>query len=188
VNFNEVVSLSLPAGIPFASDEAELRLAVKGAGARGQTALYDAVILALRHLSLSSLNRHALVLVTDGGDNVSSHTRREMLDAARMSDAQIYCIGIYDGNDEDARPRVLRELATVTGGVAYFPSSAADVTDIMQKIAVNLRKQYTLGFAPEARKEGWQTIRVMASGKGKLNVRARVGYLLSKQASPAGTP
>jgi len=182
VNFNEVVALTLPAAVPFTSDERELRAALAGTGANGQTALYDAVIEALRHLSLSSFNRHALILVTDGGDNASRHTQAQMLDAARMSNAQIYCIGIYNGEeDPDASPRVLRKLAKATGGGAYFPSSPAEVNDITRKIAVNLRKQYTLGFAPEARTEGWQTIRVVASGNEKLNVHARAGYLFSNR-------
>ncbi len=180
VNFNEVVALTLPAAVPFTSDERELRAALAGTGAKGQTALYDAVIDALGHLSLSSLNRHALILVTDGGDNASRHTQAQMLDASRMSNAQIYCIGIYNGEeDPDANLRVLRKLAKATGGEEYLPSSPAEVTDITRKIAVNLRKQYTLGFAPEARTEGWQTIRVVASGNGKLNVHARGGYLFS---------
>jgi Ca-activated chloride channel homolog len=187
VNFNEVVTLTLPAAVPFTSDERELRAALAGTGANGQTALYDAVIDALRHLSLSSLNRHALILVTDGGDNASRHTQAQMLDAARMSNAQIYCVGIYSGEeDPDASPRVLRKLAKATGGEAYFPSSPAEVNDITRKIAVNLRKQYTLGFAPEARTEGWQAIRVVASGNQKLNVHARTGYLFSNH--PAAGP
>jgi VWFA-related protein len=189
VNFNEVVALTLPAAVPFTSDERELRAALAGTGANGQTALYDAVIDALRHLSLSSLNRHALILVTDGGDNASRHTQAQMLDAARISSAQIYCIGIYNGEeDPDASPRVLRKLAKATGGEAYFPSSPAEVTDITRKIAVNLRKQYTLGFAPEARTEGWQTIRVTASGNGKLNVHARAGYLISNPPAAPNLP
>lgn len=189
VNFNELVTLTLPAALPFTSDERELRSALAGTGANGQTALYDAVIDALRHLSLSSLNRHALILVTDGGDNASRHTQAQMLDAARMSSAQIYCIAIYNGEeDPDASPRVLRKLAKATGGEAYFPSSPSEVTDLTRKIAVNLRKQYTLGFAPEARTEGWRTIRVVASGNEKLNVHARAGYLFSNPPASANSP
>jgi Ca-activated chloride channel homolog len=187
VNFNELVALTLPAPMPFTGDAGLLHTALSGAGARGQTALYDAVIEAIQHLNRSSLKRHALVVVTDGGDNVSRHTRKEMLDAARMSDVQIYSIGIFDGDDADASPGVLRKLATVSGGVAYFPKSAGEVTDIAGKIAVNLRKQYTLGFTPEARKEGWQNLRVVASGRDKLNVRSRTGYLFSRR-QPAAPP
>jgi Ca-activated chloride channel homolog len=179
VNFNEMVSLTLPGAASFTSNEGELRLALAGRGAQGQTALYDAVIDALEHLRLSSLNRQALILVTDGGDNASRHTQKEMFDAARMSNAQIYCIGIYDNDDPDASPRALRRLAKVTGGEAYFPSSPSETTDITRKIATNLREQYLLGFAPEARTEGWQTVRVVASGNEKMSVRSRSGFLFS---------
>jgi Ca-activated chloride channel homolog len=189
VSFNEVVSLTLPAAVSFTSDERELRLALAGTGARGQTALYDAVIAALEHLSLSSLKRRALILVTDGGDNASNHTERQMLDAARMSEAQIYCVGIYNGEDPDASPRILRRLAKATGGEAYFPASAAAVGEITRQIAVNLRKQYLLGFAPEANTEGWRSIRITTTGNEKLNVHARSGYFFSDKtvASPSLT-
>ena len=143
VNFNELVALTLPAAVPFTSDERELRAALAGTGANGQTALYDAVIEALRHLSLSSFNRHALILVTDGGDNASRHTQAQMLDAARMSNAQIYCIGIYNGEeDPDASPRVLRKLAKATGGEANFSSSPAEVTDITRKFVSAVRADF----------------------------------------------
>lgn len=185
VNFNEVVSLTLPSAKPFTSDETDLRMALGANRAQGQTALYDAVVEALRHLSLSSLTRQALILVTDGGDNVSRHTFGQALDAARRSKAQIFCIGIYDGDDPDASPRVLRKLAKATGGEAYFPSSPSQVTEITRKIAINLRKQYTLGFEPEAGTEGWHTLRVVASGNQKLMVHARTGYLFSNGKGPA---
>jgi len=188
VNFNEIVSLTLPSAKPFTSDENELRSALAINDARGQTALYDAVIDALRHLSLSSLKRQALILVTDGGDNVSRHSFKEALDAAKMSEVQIFCIGIYNGEDPDASPSVLRKLAKATGGEAYFPSSPSEVTDITQKIAVNLRKQYTLGFAPDDHAEGWRTIRVVASGKEKLNVHTRAGYLFTNPRETSNGP
>jgi Ca-activated chloride channel homolog len=179
VNFNDVVSIALPSARPFTSDESELRAALAENRAEGQTALYDAMIDSLRHLSLSSLKRQALILVTDGGDNISRHTLPDALEAAMRSQARIFCIGIYDGEDPDASPRVLRKLAKATGGDAYFPSSPAQVNDIVRRIAVNLRKQYTLGFAPDDRAEGWRTIRVVASGNEKLTVHARAGYLFS---------
>jgi VWFA-related protein len=186
VNFNEQVPIALPAAKPFTSDENELRSALAENSARGQTALYDAVMDGLSHLEKSSLKRQALILVTDGGDNVSTHTLKETLDAAMKSRAQIFCIGIYNGEDPDASPRVLRKLAKATGGEAYFPASPAEVSDITRKIAVNLRKQYTLGFEPVDRVEGWRKIKVIAAGNEKLTVHARAGYVFSSNQTTPG--
>lgn len=180
VNFNEMVSMMLPASVPFTSSEAELRAALANGNAVGQTALYDAVTDALDHLKMSPLKRQALIVVTDGGDNASRHTLDQLLDLAMRSEAQIFCIGIYDAQDPDAKPSVLRRLARITGGEAYFPESVMQVADLTHKIAVNLRKQYDLGFTPEDRAQGWRSVRVVASNGGKLHVHSRMGYLFSQ--------
>jgi Ca-activated chloride channel family protein len=186
VNFNEMVSLTLPPTTPFTSDQKALRQALVGPGAHGETALYDAVADAIDHLKLSHLQRQALIVVTDGGDNASKRTLSQVLDLAKASRAQIYGIGIYDNEDPDAKPGVLRKLTTLTGGEAYFPSSPAEVTAITQKIALNLRKEYLLGFTPNDSKEGWRTIRVVASAGEKLNVHSRTGYMFNDQPTTPG--
>lgn len=180
VNFNEMVSLMLPAAVSFTSDPAELERAIGGPTARGQTALYDAVIDALDHLNQSKQERQALILVTDGGDNASRHTFRQMIEVAMKSRALVYPIAIYDANDEDAKPRELIKLAKVTGGESYFPTNVAEVVDISRKIAATLRKDYMLGFVPPPQSSrSWRTVRVLVSapGKPKLVVRTRAGYV-----------
>lgn len=186
VNFNEIVSLMLPASVSFTSDPEELEKAIGGASAHGETALYDAVIDALKHLDESKQQRQALILVTDGGDNASRHTFGQVLAAAMKSKALIYCVAIYDPSDEDAKPRELIKLGKVTGGEAYFPENATDVTNIIQQIAQTLRKEYMVGFVPpEQGPRSWRTIRVEVSapGKHRLSVRTRSGYLF-----PGGEP
>jgi len=182
VNFNERVSLMLPAAVSFTSDPQELERAVGGSTAHGQTALYDAVIDALDHLNQSKQERQALILVTDGGDNASRHTFRQMLEVAMKSRALVYCIAIYDSNDEDAKLGELIKLAKLTGGEAYFPRNVAEVVDLSRKIAVTLRKDYMLGFVPPPQNSrNWRTVRVLVSapGKPKLVVRTRAGYVFS---------
>jgi Ca-activated chloride channel family protein len=187
VNFNEIVSLKLPGGISFTSDRAALRAAVSASKAEGETALYDAIIRALNHLTLSPEKRAALIVVTDGGDNASQHTFQQAFELARKSDAQIYCIGIYDSNDPDAKPGLLGKLARATGGTAYFPQNPFQVANDMNAIAEELRQEYVLGFVPAAGKQklGWRTIHVTVSAPGneKLAVRTRTGYTYVTDAS-----
>jgi Ca-activated chloride channel family protein len=180
VNFNEVVSLKLPGGVPFTSDRVALRAAVSASMAEGETALYDAIISALNHLALSPEKRAALIVVTDGGDNASHHSFQQAFELAEKSAAQIYCIGIYDSNDPDAKPGLLRKLAKATGGTAYFPLNSLQVTEDMKTIAGELREEYVLGFVPGERKQkpGWRAIHVAVSRRDgdKLAVRTRPGY------------
>ena len=84
-----------------------------------------------------------------------------------------------DPNEEED-PNVLRRLCKDTGGIAYFPDSKKDVTDISKQIARDLREQYTLGFPPEkaniARSFRKIEVKVVAPGRGKIRVRTRHGY------------
>jgi Ca-activated chloride channel family protein len=157
-----------------------LRAAVSASRAEGETALYDAIIRALNHLTLSPEKRAALIVVTDGGDTASQHSFRQAFELAEKSAAQIYCIGIYDSNDPDAKPGLLRKLAKASGGTAYFPQNTFEVANDMKAIAEELRQEYVLGFVPAERKKrlGWRAIHVTASkpGSEKLAVRTRPGY------------
>jgi Ca-activated chloride channel homolog len=183
VNFNETVSLMLPATVSFTSDPNALVSAIGGSSARGQTALYDAVIEALAHLKQSEHERQALIIVTDGGDNASRHTFQQTVAAVMKSQALVYCIGIFGAEDPDAKPGELKKLAKLTGGEAYFPQNVVQVADISRKIADILRKDYVLGFLPSAQAspKSWRPVRVLVSapGKQKLTIRTRAGYVFS---------
>ena len=182
VGFNERVSRPLAeGGRLFTHDARVLAAAVGGIPARGQTALYDALIEGLRHLELGRWDKRTLIVVSDGGDNASVHRYADLLARARQSRAVIYAIGLRGASEEQA-PRVLRRLAGDTGGVAYFPRSAGEIADVLTQIVRDLREQYTLGFAPEPRTPAgvFRPIEVTASapGAGRLRVRTRTGYIV----------
>jgi Ca-activated chloride channel homolog len=182
VNFNQTVSMGLPSRIPFTSNIQELLGAVSRTPASGNTALYDGVAAALQHLKGGTTARKALIVISDGGDNASRLGFRQLLQQAEASNAQIYSIGVFDPNFAGDDPNVLRRLAKVTGGQAYFPESASAVPGICQQIARNLRQQYTLGYHPSGSNVGGQyhAVRVTAAvkGGGKLRVSTRSGYLV----------
>jgi Ca-activated chloride channel family protein len=164
----------------FTNNSVELENAVEAMSTHGRTALYDAVAEGLAHLQLSDLQRKALIIVSDGGDNASRLKRSEILALARQSQVMIYSI-ILDGDfTKEQNPKALRQLSQDTGGVAFFPKSAQSVIDSSAQIARDLREQYVLGFVPEKRTSGnlFRKLRVKVTTpeKRKLYVRTRTGY------------
>jgi VWFA-related protein len=181
VNFNERVSMGLPAAIPFTSDREQLRVSLANTRAEGKTALYDAVAAALQHLERGTLQRKALVLISDGGDNASGNTESSVLALAEQSSATIYTIDIEDPDDKDQNPKALQDLAKLTAGEAYRARSLDELPGIWRKIAGGIRSQYTLGYVSknQAHDGAFRNVKVTATDKdGKpLRVRARKGYV-----------
>ena len=170
----------------FTNNSVELEKAVEAVSAHGRTALYDAVAEGLTHLQLSDLQRKALVIISDGGDNASHLKHSEILELVRQSQVMIYSIILQDDFTKDQNPKALRQLSQESGGVAFFPKSAPAVVDSSAQIAQDLRKQYVLGFVPEKHENGTVFrklhVNVTASEKGKLHVRTRAGYSPSSTA------
>jgi VWFA-related protein len=181
VNFNEKVTLGLPVTIPFTDRPDELGRAISKAPAAGQTALYDAIIKAQERLHAGNRDRKALIVISDGGDNASTHTLAEVLKLSAESNALVYTIGIFDDADEDRNPGVLRHLARATGGEAFFPDQLGEVVAICERIARDIRHQYTIGYVASGTPQpgAWRAVRVVArdAKKGKLSVRTRSGYI-----------
>ncbi len=180
VNFNERVLMGLPVGLPFTSDLNQLRAALANTRAEGKTALYDAVTAALKHLEEGSLQRKALVLISDGGDNASGATESSALAMAGQSNATIYTIDIDDPDDKDQNPKTLQDLAKLTAGEAYRAKSLDELPGIWRKIAGGIRDQYTIGYVSKNRTQDgvFRSVKVVATSKdGKpLRVRSRKGY------------
>ncbi len=180
VNFNDRVSMGLPPGIPFTSNVSEIDAALHTVHANGRTALYDAVAFGLRHLERGTLQKKALVVLSDGGDNASHITLKDLIPVAEKSSATIYTIGIYDDNDPDKNPKVLRELAKISGGEAYLPRSLYELGEVWRSIAGGIRSQYTIGYVSTnpAHDGTFRNVKVtVVDKKGKLLVsRTRSGY------------
>ena len=183
VNFNERVSL--PNATGFTADADQLERAIWRDYAVGETALYDAIVKALAKLQTGGLDKKVLVVISDGADNASSHSLAEALDMAERSSAIIYTVGLFAPDDRDANPKVLSRLARETGGEAFFPSKPSEVTETCERIARDIRNQYTIGYvSTNAHRDGvYRSIRVSAQapGRGKLFVRTRSGYIRGAQ-------
>jgi Ca-activated chloride channel homolog len=176
VNFNEKVVFGLPDNTPFTDQVPQLEVALSRIAAKGETALYDAIGAALEHLKTGNRDKKVLIVISDGGDNASKHTLTQILAMAEQPGVIIYTIGIFDNRNSDQNPRVLKRLAKQTGGEAFLPESLKDIAPICERIARNIRNQYTIAYVPTNRKRDgkYRTIRVKA--RGSLLVRTRTGY------------
>jgi Ca-activated chloride channel family protein len=153
---------------------------------RNQTALYDACYLGVEKVQRGAHPKRALLLISDGQDNNSRYTFNEVRRLLKESDVVLYGIGILSGNDSGSAlgmegQGILDELAGVSGGKAFFPRSAAEMDDIFEQIALELRHQYSIGYKPSnfSNDGKWHKIKVKVSpprGLPRLFVRSKEGY------------
>jgi Ca-activated chloride channel homolog len=167
----------------FTSDVNLLQAALRQTSTRGSTALYDAVVASNAHLRNNPrLDKKVLLVITDGQDNMSRETLQDALRKLQSNKgAVLYAIGLMDSGEGMSRSGrdALEDLATSTGGAAYFPQRVEDVDAITRAVAHDIRSQYTLTYNPGgAIGKGYQNIHVEARGTGRtrLTVRTRTGY------------
>ena len=141
--------------MPFTSDPDEVYDRIAHAKPFGRTSLLDAIHMAMGEMKHARNTRKALVIVSDGGDNRSRHTEREIKNAMLESDLQVYAMGIFDPDDtpkhsieEQNGPKLLEELADESGGREYPVTSLNDLPSISARIGNQLRNQYLLGYSP----------------------------------------
>jgi VWFA-related protein len=191
VNFADKITFGLPGNVAFTSDPKQLETALSLPYASGTTALNDAVVIAMRHFETQSATKKVLIVISDGGDNASHHTFAQTLRIAQTANVVIYTIGLFDEDSADQNPKALQRLATETGGLAYSPTTAADVVRVCRQIARDIRHQYTISYSPtEERTNLYRKIRVnvIATNDRKLVVRTRAGYFWpSKGAKTSST-
>src|ERR1700751_3109170 len=156
----------------FTSDVNLLQAALHQTSTRGSTALYDAVVASNVHLRNNPrLEKKVLLVITDGQDNMSRETLQDAMRKLQSNKgAVLYAIGLTDGAEGMSRAGrdALQDLATSTGGAAYFPQRVEDVDAITRSVAHDIRSQYTLTYNPGGTiGKGYQTIRVEARGTGR---------------------
>ncbi|HLJ89131.1 MAG TPA: VWA domain-containing protein [Candidatus Angelobacter sp.] len=184
VNFNDEPYLDQD----FTSDIGLMREALDRVDSRGGTALYDAVIAAADHLAkLSKHEKKVLLVVTDGEDNESREPLEQSIRTVQNeSGPTIYTIGILgsEGRQRSAR-RALEALSVQTGGVAFFPKNLAEVDEISQAVAHDIRNQYSITYKPSNPQNngGYRKVKVVAHAPGykDLQVRTRSGYFAGQQ-------
>jgi len=180
----------------FTSNLGELQKALDQVQSRGGTALYDAVRLSADHMKEAQISKRVLFVVTDGEDNVSRETLRDVLTQLQQENGPtVYAVGLF-GNQSDkptdkelrAR-RDLQSIADASGGLAFFPQDVRDIDSISRIVAHDIRNQYVIGYRPSRPMElgGYRSIRVEArsAGSKRLLVRTRTGYYAGREQAAA---
>jgi len=154
--------------------------AVDRMAAWGGTALYDVILKAVDDLGRQA-GRRSVVLFTDGDDQSSHVSLQAAIARAEGSDATIYAIGQGRAVKSPDLQKLLRRLATVSGGRSFFTENQASLDESFSEILEDLRSQYLIAFVPShsERDDSWHRIRVEVSGGH--DVRARQGYRLMKR-------
>jgi hypothetical protein len=180
---------------PFTSDKNQLESAIAQTLADGGTSLYDALIDGIELAGESRLARQALVVISDGADQHSSHQLQELIEIVRESNLQVYTIGYFaneearlmrgsnqkisliNGEEVDNPRLALERIAEESGAASFFPRSDEELQKAVKAIVDDMRTQYTVSFYPKSltRDEGYHTLRVTLQG-GTYTVRTRPGY------------
>ena len=170
----------------FDSDRKSREMSVHDLRADGYTALWDAVAYGLDHIKTGRHRKKVLVVVTDGEDNRSRFTFRELINRAEEEHVLIYTIGMFDRFSGETSK--LKKLAQITGATAHFPRSLQHCLASMDQIASEVGQQYSLGYYPTnaARDGQWRKIQVVVQqpdAKSTFVVRTRPGYYAQKEAT-----
>lgn len=173
----------------FTSDVALLEAAINKTEAAGPTALYNSMYVALKDLSkrktAAELRRRALVVLSDGEDTASLVNDEQVLELARKSEIGIYPISLRPNRSQDRgrmafsqAEHILTTLARDTGGQVFFPQSLSELETVYERIAEELRTQYSLGYmSSNARRDGkWRRIVVRTPDRPGVQVRHKLGY------------
>jgi Ca-activated chloride channel family protein len=169
----------------FTNSSAEIENDLLTVRSKGQTSLLDAIDMGLKKMRQARYGRKALLILSDGGDNHSRHTEREVKSRIKEGDVMIYAVGTYDRyvatQEELLGPELLRTVTGLTGGQAYTLTNESDLPKVTRRIGIQLRHQYMLAYQPQAAQHDgkWRKVSVKLRLPKKLrflHVDARPGY------------
>jgi len=154
------------------------------------TAFYDACFAAVEELQTAHHSKRALIVISDGQDNLSRHTFKQLRELLRNSDVTIYGIGVIPPSDTGSSlgtegSGIMMELAEISGGETYPSRVKKELRQAIESIATQLRHQYRIGFRPVRAdpRTKWHRLRLKVTPRAnasaefsKLTVRTRPGY------------
>jgi Ca-activated chloride channel family protein len=174
----------------FTSSRRDLENALGDLYAGGGTALLDAIIATADHAHEKGRRRKkALVVITDGLDKNSSMKEKEVIEAMKEDEVQVYLVGFVDEEESGGffsrspakkAKQLLTRLADDSGGRAFFPTAVGEMPAIAAQISKELRAQYVISYYPSnSRRDGsFRSVRVTVNNR-KLIAQTRQGYYAS---------
>jgi Ca-activated chloride channel homolog len=179
---------------PFTHNAVAIEAAIRSTDSAGPTAMHTALYVAIKELQRDArsgqLRRRAIVLFTDGEDTASLVSDDQVLDIAKKSEVAIYAIILRSQRPQDRMRQafsqaeyLMNALGRETGGRAYFPTALSELDSVYDRIALELRTLYSVGYASSnGRRDGkWRRIVVRVRHREGFTVRHRLGYY-----APAG--
>jgi Ca-activated chloride channel family protein len=173
----------------FTNEPAVLEEAIKKTEASGPTALHNSLYVSLKDLEkqkkVGELRRRAVVLLSDGEDTASLVNEDQVVELARKTEIAIYAISLRSNRAQDRNrlsfsqaEHLLTVLTRETGGQVHFPNSLSELDTVYDRIAEELRTQYSLGYVSNnKRRDGkWRRIVVRTPSRDDLQVRHKIGY------------
>jgi VWFA-related protein len=192
VNFDDSAYLEQD----FTGSIGDLIDALDNLDTRGETAVYDALYLAADHVTKAGKkDKKALLLITDGEDNVSKYGINKVIEALRQAKITLYAVGLLEENDQRGglfkkapskkAKEDLMKFAEITGGQAFFPKSLDEVEELVKHIAHDLRNHYTIAYTPTNKNlDGtWREITVKINppkNMPKVTLHTKQGYYAPK--------
>jgi len=168
--------------VAVTSDLGTLKSGIARVDSLGGTALRDAIVMGESYLQEhATRDRRVLLAITDGRDNASQATEKEIAAISRQTDTAVYGIGLFAANPSEAKDgrRELEAVTQPTGGIAAYPGTLDEIDNVVQDLARQIRRQYTIAYAPtnQALDGTYRKIRVEARGPEPMTVRTRAGYV-----------
>lgn len=162
--------------MPPTDDAGAVIQAIKGLQAVGDTALHDALVHSLYYFR-GMPGQRALVLLSDGEDNASYMSFNDAMEYARRSGVAVYAIGLNLSAFETGIRSKLSELASATGGRAFFTSKAEELPAVYKQIESELRSRYLVAYnsTDTSGQTGFRPVEVKVKRSG-LKVRTARGY------------
>jgi Ca-activated chloride channel homolog len=185
VNFNDDPYLD----VPMTSDIKKMEEGIARIDSRGGTAMRDAIDGAMSYVKKEGhRQKKVLLVITDGNDNASNISLEKLVNRAQQNEVLVYAIGLL--NEEEHREarlakRALDSISRDSGGVAFYPKSAAEVDAIALQVAHEIRNQYTIAYSPTVQEMdgSFRQIKVTVNGPGHPQVRTRTGYYATPDTS-----
>ena len=164
-----VFAEEVAAGCAFTGDAEVVRAAAERATAGGGTALGDALLRGMGMVKRARNARRAILVISDGLDNSSAHSWKEVRRATLETDAVLYVVSLPVWREQDAwRALRLQALVEESGGRMLTAGSAKELPAVLERLEV--RQQYVLAFAPVAG-VGRHTVRVRLRGEAARHLR-----------------